>query len=317
MGLSPLPTSGAFRLPLLAFGWSGRGGRRRRQKADGKPPAHAERYGSPQGHLPVGEETYEASGTVAIYMESPGGDLLTRRSGCVIVRVDVCVCWHLPGGSVSILIQRRTEPMFDKAIVRGLLATTVVASAIVAHLASVSAARADNITYNIIDYPLDQGGHHLSGTIITDGVSSNLWGGEIVGGVFVIDGESYSIGKAFGQEANPKGIGPIATATEILLPKWGFFLIEHPAPEGSDEWQTIIWNRIGSWMEGYVGKSESASSGPTYWWNDTPASGLGHIAADDPWVIATAAPEPSSLVLLGIGVASLSVYAWRRRGQAV
>jgi hypothetical protein len=32
-----------------------------------------------------------------------------------------------------------------------------------------------------------------------------------------------------------------------------------------------------------------------------------------PWVIATAVPEPSTLVLLGIGAVSLLAYTWRRR----
>ncbi len=32
-----------------------------------------------------------------------------------------------------------------------------------------------------------------------------------------------------------------------------------------------------------------------------------------PWVIATAVPEPSTLVLLGIGAVSLFAYAWRKR----
>jgi len=174
------------------------------------------------------------------------------------------------------------------------------------------------ITYKLVDYPLDQGGHHLSGTIVAAGVSANLWGSQVLGGAFTIDGESFSIGRAFGYEANPRGIGPIVTATEILLPPMGFFLIEHPAPEGSNEWQTITWNR--SWRYEYSAKSETTYPGPTYWWNVTPASDPGHIAANESWIIATVVPEPSGVVLLSSSAVSLLFSLWlgvrRRRLQA-
>jgi len=45
-----------------------------------------------------------------------------------------------------------------------------------------------------------------------------------------------------------------------------------------------------------------------------PSSLPGSIGANDPWIIATAVPEPSTLVLLGIG--AIGLFAWRRRRQA-
>jgi hypothetical protein len=45
------------RSPLLAFGRLAQGDSRLWQRANGKPPAHAERYVLPEGHLAAGEES--------------------------------------------------------------------------------------------------------------------------------------------------------------------------------------------------------------------------------------------------------------------
>ncbi len=90
--------------------------------------------------------------------------------------------------------------------------------------------RATNITYNLVDYPLDQGGHHLSGTITTDGTIGDLgvdpfpagyynfrpqFGGHITGATTQIDNDPVytvpinDILNAFAEV--------VATPTQILL----------------------------------------------------------------------------------------------------
>ena len=72
-----LPSS---RLPLLAFGRSGRVGSRQGQKANGKPLAYAERYRSPEGHLAAGEETFASLGHSYYIYGLPGESIAAKRT---------------------------------------------------------------------------------------------------------------------------------------------------------------------------------------------------------------------------------------------
>jgi len=86
---------GALRLPLLAFGRLGRSESRQGRKGNGKPLSHTQKdIGRQRATWHTREETYEASGT-ANYIyglpgeSMPGGELLTKTPGCVIVAVSV------------------------------------------------------------------------------------------------------------------------------------------------------------------------------------------------------------------------------------
>jgi hypothetical protein len=72
--------------------------------------------------------------------------------------------------------------MLDKTMVRDLMAMGLV----VIFLASVSNASADDITYNIVDYPVNEidlitgGTDMISGTITTDGSQGTLTSQDIM-----------------------------------------------------------------------------------------------------------------------------------------
>ena len=82
--------------------------------------------------------------------------------------------------------------------------STLVAILAFASLMFLATAQLRATTYNLVDYPLDQGGHHLSGTITTDGTIGDLgvssfpagyynfrpqFGGHITGATYQIDND--------------------------------------------------------------------------------------------------------------------------------
>ena len=65
----------------------------------------------------------------------------------------------------------------------------------IAVAAVVSNATASDVTYNIVDYPANEGTNTISGTIITNGTIGSLAAANIIGGTFSIsegDGELIS-----------------------------------------------------------------------------------------------------------------------------
>jgi hypothetical protein len=176
--------------------------------------------------------------------------------------------------------------------------------------------RAD-ITYQLVDYPLDQGGHHLSGTITTDGTIGDLgvdpfpagyynyrpqFGGHITGATFQIDNDpSYTV--PINDIVNAYA-EVVATPTQILL---------YPGDSSPFE---LLYNvpSVGVWgiewqNTGLFSGSDQVSG--SVWQTTSTPAGAGRIGANSSWVIATTAvPEPATLV---IGAALLVPLGLRRR----
>ena len=164
--------------------------------------------------------------------------------------------------------------------------------------------RAD-ITYNLVDYPLDQGGHHLSGTITTDGTIGDLgvdpfpagyynfrpqYGGHIIGATYQIDNDpvyTVPINDILNAWAEV-----VATPTQILLRPGdtSAFTLDYNVPSVG-VWG-IQWENTGLF-------SGSDQASGTVWQTTSTPAGAGRIGANSSWVIATVpVPEPTTLVLL-------------------
>ena len=205
-------------------------------------------------------------------------------------------------------------------------------------LASVSTARADPITYTICNYPVSQadigiiggtflptglGSWSVDGTITTDGTLGSLSPSNITDVSFTISGPGGTASYSGPERAPMRNGGLTATATNILLP----FGADAFAIGGYYTYPIIGY---GNWTAPYYQGAIQAESGNSsnlnmFGWYDyyNPAdyspyigTGPGSITNTGPdWIIATAAPEPSTLVLLGIAALGLLGYARRRAGR--
>ena len=80
------------------------------------------------------------------------------------------------------------------------------------------AVRAGQITYNIQNYPADQSGHTLSGTITTDGTTGALAPGNILSWTYTLDAGTGNAFTYSGTGANASINGDIeASQTQITL----------------------------------------------------------------------------------------------------
>jgi hypothetical protein len=178
--------------------------------------------------------------------------------------------------------------------------------------------RAGMITYDIQNYPTQQGGHTLSGQITTDGTIGALTASEIHSWTWTIDAGTTHAFTVSGTGADVTILGDVeASPTQITLAQ--------PAapPTGSSENELILsgatsnvdlkWERLT--LDTGPGTFEDANlylaaNGNTLW-DTQPEPFLPSIFS--PWVLAEATPEPASLTLLGLGVAGIAAYRWRRR----
>lgn len=167
-------------------------------------------------------------------------------------------------------------------------------------------AEAGQITYSIQDYPADQQGATLSGTITTDGNLGRLTAADIVAW-------TWTVTPPAGPPLTLSGVTStvsllMATDQQLLLPMGEnnaipseFYLV---GPVGSSSAEL-------GYFRPSVGQGDSIYSasngylGIGYWLTDNPQMG-----GTDPWVIAvvaSAAPEPSGVVLMCLGISGLLI----------
>ena len=168
-----------------------------------------------------------------------------------------------------------------------------------AFLAGGISVRAGDVTYNMVNDPVDQNGYELSGTIVTDGTIGALTSSDVVSWQFTITGPGGPFSNS-GIGASPGNVieglaattsGDLTTTGEVLLG-----LLSDAA---------VNWRPVGHNYFGIVANAPL--------WNDFPPTGF---SAEGAWTIATAAaavPEPSSVVLAGMACASAIAYGLARK----
>jgi PEP-CTERM motif len=172
---------------------------------------------------------------------------------------------------------------------------------------------AGTITYSIQNYPADQNGASLSGTITTDGTIGNLASSDILSWSWTITplgGTPFTL-----TSSDPDSItnvlgSLVASASEITIAvpvnggaETNDLTLENAGGIGSLEYSR---ESGGSVYFGYT-----ASNAPI-WFTGNPSMG-----GTDPWVIATASvPEPSTITLAGLGAVVGLLHGLARKRRA-
>ncbi len=163
------------------------------------------------------------------------------------------------------------------------------------------------ITYAIQNYPDDQGGYNVSGSITTDGTIGNLTASNVLFWTWTITSPNGSVETHSSNEpfAFLQSQGVVASSSEITIGT-------DPAIPGgySNGFEMSYFPPVGasgSFTLAYVREGDDSSSfnhyfGGNYispdWLSSNPSMG-----GTDPWVIASAVPEPSSIALMGFAAA--------------
>ena len=175
-------------------------------------------------------------------------------------------------------------------------------------------AEAGDITYSIQDYPADQNGATLSGTIVTDGTIGDLAATDISSWTFTITPVG---GSPFTYSSSDTGgstmlLGQVvASQTDITIASANAqtsntlrFSIQRAARN------ELEYTRILDGTNQYTGGADDK----IVWSTSDP-----NMGGTDPWVIATAGsvPEPSSLIFGGLGAFVAIAYNLARKRIAV
>jgi hypothetical protein len=174
----------------------------------------------------------------------------------------------------------------------------------IALLVSANIAEAGQITYSIQNYPADQQGAILSGTITTDGTLGRLTAADIVAWTWTITPPSGPSLTLSGVTSSVSLL--MATDQQLLLPigennaiPSELFLV---GPVGSSTAQ-LEYFRPSAGQGDSIYSAANGNLGSAYWITDNPQMG-----GADPWVIgvvASSVPEPSGVVLMSLGISAL------------
>ncbi len=181
----------------------------------------------------------------------------------------------------------------------------VLALFVLAELAiTTHAAKAGSITYAIQNYPADQDGHTVSGSITTDGKTGLLDTSDITSWAVTIDTTTF---RSTDPGSNTQALGVFATTTGIKIAGFGGGLLL--GTHVGFNYDVLVWDRVplDSNLSLYGGTVNSVDLWSTF----NPAMG-----GTNPWVLASV-PEPSSFTLAVLGVGALIVAGgWSRLRKA-
>jgi hypothetical protein len=190
----------------------------------------------------------------------------------------------------------------------------LVALSLVLTFTSVGACRGGTISYVIQNYPAQQSGYNLSGTITTDGVIGALTNNDILSWTLAVTGGS----NAFTASGTGPGQGVISSGASTT--STGYISLADPGPSGRNTLLLVQMTTSSEvvWAEGGAGFGEipeyvgEKAPSAVAWATSPSTDALGGA----PWIIAQAVqtvPEPGTLSLALLGTACLAVVEWSRR----
>jgi hypothetical protein len=203
--------------------------------------------------------------------------------------------------------------------------TTIFGLALLAAFSLARPCSAD-ITYSFSDYSALEGGYTLTGSITTDGTIGAITGRDITSWNFSItNGTNTYAASGNSVDFSSSGSGYLqatSTAITMAIPSSGNN-IDLQFQEEQENDLSVTYERannlFGETFDAYQAYNEP--NGPNnYFFNNLHYSNNLSLGANNPWTIATASaavPEPSSLVMAGLGLAGLAGYGWRRRRAGV
>lgn len=193
------------------------------------------------------------------------------------------------------------------------LGRRLLSAALISVFAQSSGLAHADLVYNLVSYPASQNGYQLTGTITTNGTLGTLDYGTISASYKVSDGlntyETVGCG-AYGVT------NLIATPTQLLLPANTSMTNPSLALTGmgfGTPQLTYVYRDWGGAFSAEHTCVVDSLERLNVLWDNAPATTLD----GQPWVIATRAPEPASIIMLGIGAVSVMLCRTRNAREAL